>query len=159
MKNPNHIFKKMVRIGWTPVIVHEEDRWGVQLPTFMVANDTAGYVDKKFWEDLQEFEHHDIGAEVAQVAFESGLIIDGNLDSILNKLPITKRLLDRSKYQIWEFNALVGYEQDDSSTYVRMYAMLGQPALKRWTFIDDIRVAYLRWKCKRMNEKVNSQDN
>lgn len=139
----------MIRIGFITGIVHDEDRWGRELPTFMVQGH-SGYVDKKFWEEIKEFQNHSIAQEVAQLCFETGqsyhAILDGDID-----LPITKRLVAKAHGQLWQFNAL---EKLNSDSCIRFVAILGEQTLKRWTLIDSIRFKYLQWKCKRMNKKV-----
>ena len=143
----------MIRIGVSPSIVHEEDRWGVSLPTFMV-HGYFGYVDKKFWEDLKEFQNHSIAEEVADLCYRTGTsyqsIVDGEID-----LPITKRLITMAHGQVWQFNMM---KKPSGDEWIRSFACLGEKTHKRWTFVDDLKLKYLNWKCKKMNEKVHERN-
>ena len=147
---------KFIKIGKTPFIANEQDRWGQSLPTFMVYNDGPGFVEQSFWKEIQEFENHSIEKEVAEVCFATGLTIQGNLNELMDKLPITSRLIKRAYGQLWQFNMLLKprtYQEGDDM--IRSFAVLGERSIKRWTFVDDIKLAYLRWKCARMNKAVN----
>lgn len=146
---------KFVRIGKEPFIGKETDRWGVELPTFMVYNDYAGYVEKSFWKDLKEFENHSIADELANVCMQTGWTITGNLDEIRQMLPVTNRLIGRAKGQIWEFNMLTK-PIPNHNDWIRSYVILGEPSLKRWTFIDDIKLFFLKRKCAKINRKILS---
>lgn len=136
--------------------MEDTDRWGQELGTYSVYGSEVGYVEEQFWNDIKLFERYSATPEgsAEQQSAKEQLSSGAMVQDV--EMPIMKRLLDRSKTLLWQFNMRVGeqVETEDEvfeSSYIRTYATFDQPTFREYTPAHDEEVKKLQTKCDEMN--------
>ncbi len=151
---------KLVKICKRPYIAEDEDRWGQGLGTYSVMGSEVGMVEEPFWNELDLFENYGNTPEgkAEQEAGKKHLNDGGSMETL--EAPIMKKLLDRSKTQLWQFNMQLTEKPDENGamSYLRSYAIFNEPSLRVHTEEHDKEVNKLQNKCKEMNSEKDNRD-
>jgi hypothetical protein len=139
----------MIKIGKTPQIVEIFDDFGSSTGKFRVECQ-VGYISEELWRDLQEFQSYSMSREPT---FQNQNVLVFTDDEIEAQVPEMTRLIKRAGGNVWHFN-MVQPQKHGYNNFASCTAVLGKRTLKRWTWVDDLKLALLRLKTSMMSYPI-----
>jgi len=104
----------MIKVFVKPNITQQETKWGLGIPKTNYVNYSVFYIEETLFKKIQIHQ-----AKINKTLPEEQI-----------KVEMQERFLKTGfTSQVLEFNGLVGYLDDDTSEYVRQYALLGEPRI------------------------------
>jgi hypothetical protein len=122
----------MIKICKKPKIIHNEDRWGQEMPGYYLYN-PVGYIDHQKWEDIYRFERYSILPEAQDEIKRMAIAINQGAEVKDLDMPPMTYLLGLSKTQLLQFNLRITEEdKDDEAHYARNIALFDAVKDKDW---------------------------
>ncbi len=122
----------MIRVGPPLRLRQLDDRWGRQISLWEAPS--SGFVDEDKWARIAEFQapYQPIPNEDLPSPY---LSMEALLAHPYGKMVNAKLMLNPSRSTIWEMDLYVTPKSDNWDR-IRMVTSLGDPELKRWTWVD-----------------------